>query len=79
MIDIFKYIRFVPFFVSLAFGLLAIYVTSPDQRKIFVYPTHDNVHVMQYRDKTGTCYEYEEKSVSCPKDKKDKVRTPPQV
>lgn len=79
MIDIFKYIRFVPFFVSLAFGLLAIYVTSPDQRKIFVYPTHDNVHVMQYRDKTGTCYEYEEKSVSCPSDKKDKIRTPPQV
>ena len=40
----------------------------PDTRKILVYPTHENAKLLQYRDKTGTCFAVEEKEVGCPKD-----------
>ena len=52
----FKYINFKIFLFSLAFGLFAVYMTAPDMRKIYVYPTPEHVDLIQYKDKTYTCF-----------------------
>jgi hypothetical protein len=38
----------------------------PDLRKIYVYPTPDNVDLLLYKDKAGNCFSYREHTVSCP-------------
>ena len=63
---VFKYINFPVFIFSLIFGIFAVYMTMPDERKIYVYPTPDNITLLQYRDKTGTCFSFKEATVSCP-------------
>ena len=65
---IFKYINFPVFFFSLVFGLFAVYMTMPDTRKIYVYPTPENVSILQYKDKTDTCFSFKQEEVGCPKD-----------
>jgi hypothetical protein len=67
--QLFKYINIPVFIVSLAFGLFAVYITADDMRKIYVYPTPENVDLMQYKDKTGTCFQYKSTKVTCPKNK----------
>ena len=49
--SIIKYIRIPVFIVSLAIGILFVYLTNPDKRKIFVYPSPDNVNNIQYKDR----------------------------
>ena len=63
---VFKYINFPVFIFSLIFGIFAVYMTMPDERKIYVYPTPDNIALLQYRDKTGTCFSFKETAVTCP-------------
>ena len=53
---LFKFIDFKIFLFSLAFGLFAVYMIAPDMRKIYVYPTPENIDVVQYKDKTDTCF-----------------------
>jgi len=65
---IFKYINFTVFIASLAFGLFAVYMTVPDNRTIYVYPTPENVDILQYKDKTNSCFSFEQKEIDCPKD-----------
>jgi hypothetical protein len=65
---LFKYVNFTVFLVSLAFGLFAVYMTTDDTRKIYVYPTPENIDVLQYKDKTDSCFSFVQKEVSCPKD-----------
>lgn len=61
-----KYIDVPIFIVCLVIGLLIMYYTMPDLRKIYVYPTPDNVDLLQYKDKAGNCFSYREREVSCP-------------
>jgi hypothetical protein len=75
----FKYINFPVFLVSLAFGIFAVYITLPDTRKIFVYPTPENVSVLQYKDKADTCFTFNQKEVTCPKSENEITRIPAQV
>jgi len=63
-----KFINIPAFLISLAFGIFAVYITSPDNRKIIVYPTHENVNSIQYRDKANNCFSVEEQDVECPSD-----------
>jgi hypothetical protein len=79
MKKIFNYINIPVFFVSLSFGLLAVYLISDENRIIYVYPTPDNVDIIQYKDKTGKCFEYEAETVDCPKDKNLMFFIKPQV
>jgi hypothetical protein len=65
---LFKYINFKVFFLSLVFGLFAVYMTAPDMRKIYVYPTPENVDIIQYKDKTDTCFSFEQTEIKCPAD-----------
>lgn len=74
-----KYIDVKIFLASLAFGLFAVYVTVPSDKKIYVYPNPENVEVLQYRDKTGTCFSFQQKEVACPKDESKIEKIKPQA
>jgi|UniRef100_A0A6C0IMJ7 hypothetical protein len=63
-----KYLDVKIFLASLAFGLFAVYITVPAEKKIMVYPSPDNVEILQYKDKTGTCFSFQQKEVQCPRD-----------
>ncbi len=65
---IFKYINLPVFLVSLIIGFFAVYMYMPDMRKIYVYPTPENVDILLYRDRTGGCFKFDEHEVPCPAD-----------
>jgi hypothetical protein len=71
MLNFLKYINIPVFLISLFIGLFVVYITMPDTRKIYVYPTPENVDILQYRDKTDSCFQVKEKEVSCPSNEKD--------
>lgn len=71
-----KYINFKIFLVSLAFGLFAVYMTAPNMRKIYVYPSPENINILQYKDKSDTCFSFQQTEVKCPSDK-SKISTIP--
>jgi len=76
--SLFKYVNITAFIISLAFGLFAVYITIPENRKIIVYPTHDNYDVIQYRDKADTCFSFKEENIQCPKDETEISKVPMQ-
>jgi hypothetical protein len=75
----FKFINFPVFLLSLAFGLFAVYITMPDTRKILVYPTPENASILQYRDKTNTCFSFKQSEVTCPTNEGDITKIPVQA
>ena len=77
--NILKYINFPVFLASLIFGFIAVYFTVPDNRIIYVYPTSENIHSLQYRDKTNTCFEMKQNQVSCPRNDSDISMIPVQA
>ena len=76
--NISKYINFKVFFFSLIFGLFAVYVTSPDTRKIYVYPNPDYLDVLQFKDKTDTCFTIKQTEVKCPANESEITKPLPQ-
>jgi hypothetical protein len=75
---LFKYVKLNVFIISLAFGLFAVYITMPDTRKIYVYPTPENIDVLQYKDKTDTCFQFKQNEVDCPKNDNEITKIPVQ-
>jgi len=73
-----KYINIPLFLVALSIGIFAVYITVPEERKIYVFPTHENVGIMQYKDKADNCFEYRETEVTCPTDEKKITQVKPQ-
>ena len=73
-----KYINIPVFLISLAFGIFAVYITMPDVRKIYVYPTPENVGILQYRDKTDTCFSFKQLEVTCPANESEISKLPVQ-
>lgn len=76
--NISKYINIPVFLISLAIGIFMVYITMPDMRKVYVYPTPDNIDILQYRDKTDSCFQFKQKEVSCPKDESNVKKIPVQ-
>jgi hypothetical protein len=64
-----KYINFPVFLVSLAIGILFIYLFQPELNVIYVYPTPDNQNKILYKDKTDNCFKFNAEEVDCPDDK----------
>ena len=60
-----KYINIPLFIISLAIGLFFVYIYQADKRTIYVYPKPDNVDLIQYKDKAGTCFNVKQASVKC--------------
>lgn len=74
-----KYIDLKVFIISLAFGIFAVYVTMPDSKKIYVYPTPENVDLLQYRDSADNCFSYNQVEVECPSDESEITVIKPQT
>jgi hypothetical protein len=72
----YKYISFKVFLISLAVGILFVYLSSPTPTVIMVYPTPDNVGRVEYKDKADNCFKFEATEVKCPSDK-SKIKTIP--
>jgi len=77
--SVLKFINIPVFIISLAVGLFFVYIYSSDKRKIYVYPTPDNVDTIQYKDQTGTCFEFKDAKVACPKKESEISKIPAQV
>ena len=71
-----NFINFPAFLISLAIGLLFVYLTEPQHKVVYVYPTPENVGNIEYRDKANNCFEYKMEDVVCPSDK-SKIKTVP--
>ena len=71
-----KFISLKIFLISLAIGLLFVYLSNPDPTIIYVYPTPDNVDKITYKDKAANCFKFNAKEVTCPSDKKN-IKTIP--
>ena len=76
--NLFKFINIPVFIISLAFGIFALYITIPKNRTILVYPTHENASLIQYRDKTNTCFSVQETEVNCPENANEISKLPVQ-
>jgi hypothetical protein len=76
MLNPFKFIDITVFLISLALGIFAVYITVPIERTIYVYPTPDNVDKVQYKDKSDSCFAYEQEDIKCPKNS-DSVKVIP--
>jgi hypothetical protein len=79
MFSLSKYINIPVFIASLIIGLTIVYYTMPDQRKIFVYPSPENIDILQYRDKTDSCFSMKQKEVACPKNENEIMKIPVQT
>jgi len=75
---VFQFINARAFFLSLVIGLFAVYMFMPDMRTIYVYPTPENVSILQYKDKTGNCYSFTQEEVTCPTDVNEISKVPAQ-
>jgi hypothetical protein len=78
MFGFMKYINVPLFLVSLAIGLFFVYITMPDTRKIYVYPTPENNDILQYMDKTNSCFRFKQTEVPCPKNEDEIAKIPAQ-
>jgi hypothetical protein len=79
MISLSKYINVPVFIAALVIGVIVMYVTMPDTRKIFVYPSPENIDLLQYRDKTNSCFTMKQTLTPCPKNEKDIAKIPVQT
>ena len=56
------------FIISFLLGVLYVYFTSPPQQDIIVYPTDDNKHLFQFRDKINNCFQLKQNIIKCSND-----------
>lgn len=62
------WINFRVFIISFLIGLFCIFITTPDPKQITVYPTTDNEHLFQFRDKANNCFQLKQTVVKCSND-----------
>jgi hypothetical protein len=64
----FQYISLRIFLISLAVGLLFVYLSQPSPTVVLVYPTPENAGTIAYKDKASNCFTFEATEVTCPTD-----------
>ena len=55
---IFSFISLKVFLLSMAIGLLFVYLSNPEPTLIYVYPTPSNAGRIEYKDKASNCFHY---------------------
>jgi hypothetical protein len=76
---IFEYISLKIFLISLAIGLFFVYAMGPETKKIYVYPTPENVDKILFKDNADNCFMFDIKEVKCPTDESKITKIPVQV
>ena len=61
-----KYISIQVFIISFIIGLIFIYIFGEEERKVYVYPTPQNINNIQYKDTANNCFTFSSKEVKCP-------------
>jgi hypothetical protein len=74
--NLFQYINIPVFMISLLIGIVTVYLITDEKRRIFVYPNHENFNLLQYKDKTNTCFDLVETEIACPSDSSKIFQTP---
>lgn len=72
----FKYLSIPILLISISIGILYVYVTKPESSIIYVYPTPDNVNLLQYKDKVNNCYEFNKTEIICPSNDNEIINIP---
>ena len=72
----FKFISLKIFLISLAMGLLFVYLSQPTPSIIYVYPTPQNAGNITYKDKADNCFTFQANEIKCPTDR-SKLKTIP--
>ena len=62
-----NHLEFFPFLMGLTVGLFAVYILKPAPMVITKYPNLENSEHVVYKDRNGTCFAYETKTVDCDK------------
>uniref|UniRef100_A0A6C0EQJ0 Uncharacterized protein n=1 Tax=viral metagenome TaxID=1070528 RepID=A0A6C0EQJ0_9ZZZZ len=65
---ILNYISLPVFLISFAIGLFFVYILGPEMKKIYIYPTPENVNKFLFKDNASNCFYFQEKEVTCPTD-----------
>jgi hypothetical protein len=68
--------QFFPFLFGLTFGIFVVYILKPAAMVITKYPNMENAGDVVYRDRNGTCFQYETKEIDCDK-AEDRIRPYP--
>lgn len=63
----FNHLQFFPFLLSFMVGLFIVYVLKPAPMVITKFPNLENTDKVIYKDRNGTCFKYETKTVDCDK------------
>lgn len=63
----FNHLEFFPFLMGLMIGLFIVYILKPAPYVITKYPNLENTESVVYKDRAGTCFKYEVKTIDCDK------------
>lgn len=74
-----KFLKLPVFIIGFVIGMVFVTLSSPEHNTIFVYPTPDNIHHLEYKDKADNCFAYDVKKVNCPKKHDDIKNIPVQM
>ena len=69
MLNFFKNLNPLAFFISFAVGIFICYIKAPAKRVVYRHPTLKNAGKIIYHDKNDNCFKYNHEEVECPKDK----------
>ena len=78
MFNLFNFISLPIFILSLSIDLFYVYISVPNPKIIYVYPTPDNLRNFQFKDHADNCFSFDAKEVSCAKAKGQVKKIPVQ-
>jgi hypothetical protein len=61
-----KYISLPIFLISFSLGLFFIYITGPEIKTVYIYPSPETYMKTHYKDSANQCFEFKPVETSCP-------------